>query len=47
MTSKIGIAFGLWLVGVAFLFWIHPLYVLIFSVLMLALGGIVYFIENK
>lgn len=47
--AKNGVKVGLlvWLIGVIFLFWIHPIYVLIFSVTMLGLGVIVYMIENR
>jgi hypothetical protein len=47
--TKNGVKVGLlvWFTGVIFLFWIHPIYVLLFSVPMLGLGAIVYMIENR
>ncbi|MDQ7025935.1 MAG: hypothetical protein Q9P01_14065 [Anaerolineae bacterium] len=47
--AKNGVQVGLlaWLIGVIFLFWIQPIYVVLFSVAMLGLGAIVYMIENR
>jgi hypothetical protein len=46
MSSSIKIGMLVWLLGIIFLFWIHPIYVLLFSVFMLAVGIVVYVIEN-
>ena len=46
MAAQIKIGMLVWLLGIIFLFWIHPIYVLLFSVFMLAVGVLVYVLEN-
>jgi hypothetical protein len=47
MGQNIKVGLLVWLLGVIFLFWLHPLYILMLSGLMLALGILVYGIENR
>jgi hypothetical protein len=46
MSAPIKIGMLVWLLGIIFLFWIHPIYVLLFSVFMLVVGVLVYVLEN-
>ena len=47
MPAQIKVGMLVWMLGILFLFWIHPIYVLLFSVFMLVLGILVYVIENR
>ena len=47
MSQGMKVGLLTWFLGVLFLFWIHPLYVLFFSIAMLGLGTIVYLVENR
>jgi hypothetical protein len=47
MSQGMKVGLLVWFLGVLFLFWIHPFYVLLFSIAMLGLGVLVYMIENR
>ena len=47
MQQNIKVGLLIWILGVVFLFWIQPFYMLLFSVFMLGLGVLAYVLKNR